>query len=373
MKHYKKILIPINLQFFESNNSGEKTEAPTARKKRKAREEGQVAKSQEVSTAFLLIVGFFALRVFGGWILDGMTGLFTYQLQFIPDSNEVFELTFLSSYIAWVFGRILVIVAPIFAVVLLVGVIVNLLQVGWHPTLKPLRFKGSKLNPLKGLKRIFSMQALVTLVKSILKFLIILWVIYLVVRREIDFLPMFLDMELLPAVAYIGNLTVMVGLWVGGLYIFIAALDYAYTRYKHFKELKMTKHEVKEEWKQAEGNPLIKGKIKQKMREVSMRRMMQNVPNADVIITNPTHYAVALKYDILKGAAPVLLAKGVDYQAKRIRDVARDNNIEIVENAPLARAIYSEVPVDKEIPPELYEAVAEILAYVFMLKNKAYQ
>jgi flagellar biosynthetic protein FlhB len=132
----------------------------------------------------------------------------------------------------------------------------------------------------------------------------------------------------------------------------------------------MTKHEVKEEYKQTEGNPLIKGKIRQKMREVSMRRMMQNVPQADVIITNPTHFAVALKYDIMKGAAPVVVAKGVDYQAKRIRELGKEHGIEIVENPPLARAIYYEVPLDGEIPPELYEAVAEILAYVFTLKNK---
>jgi flagellar biosynthetic protein FlhB len=132
----------------------------------------------------------------------------------------------------------------------------------------------------------------------------------------------------------------------------------------------MTKHEVKEEYKQMEGNPLIKGKIRQKMREVSMRRMMQKVPNADVIITNPTHYAVALKYDIMKGIAPVVVAKGVDYQAKRIREVGKENNVEIVENPPLARAIYDEVPIDAMIPPMLYEAVAEILAYVFTLKNK---
>jgi flagellar biosynthetic protein FlhB len=174
------------------------------------------------------------------------------------------------------------------------------------------------------------------------------------------------------AVGHIAGLVITLGLSIGALYIFIALFDYSYTRWKHAKDLRMSKQEVKEEHKQQEGNPQVKGKIRQKMREVSMRRMMQSVPQADVIITNPTHYAVALKYDALAigGAAPILVAKGVDFMAKRIRDVATENDVHIVENPPLARAIYSQCDIDQEIPEELYVAVAEIMAYVFRLKNK---
>jgi flagellar biosynthetic protein FlhB len=179
-----------------------------------------------------------------------------------------------------------------------------------------------------------------------------------------------MDMEIGIATAYIGNLVVDMGLTVGMVFILIAVLDYAYTRYKHNKELKMTKKEVKDEWKQTEGDPMVKSKIKQKMREVSMRRMMQAVPKADVIITNPTHYAVALSYDLQRAGAPIVVAKGVDFLAKRIRELAINNNIQIVENPALARTLYSEVGINEEIPAELYEAVAEILAYVFKLKNK---
>jgi flagellar biosynthetic protein FlhB len=249
----------------------------------------------------------------------------------------------------------------------------NLLQVGWKVTGKPLMPKGSKLNPLKGFKRILSMQSLVNLVKSLLKLLVVGVVVYFVVVNEINNIPRLLDMTFEMAVSHIASLVITLGLSIGVLYIFIALFDYAYTKWKHSKDLRMTKQEVKEEIKQQEGNPLIKGKIRQKMREVSMRRMMQGVPQADVIITNPTHYAVALKYDPLKigGGAPILVAKGVDFMAKRIRDVGKENNVPIVENPPIARAIYNDVDIDREIPEELYIAVAEIMAYVFRLKNGA--
>jgi flagellar biosynthetic protein FlhB len=368
---YKELYIPLNLQFF-AETSSEKTEKPTSKKRGKARDEGQVAKSQEVSTAFLLLSGFFALRLFAGGILDGMLGLFNHQINLINVGMDYMEQVTVARQVSWIFGQILLMCMPILIVGVVVGVIVNILQVKWKITTKPMRPKFSKLNPLKGFKRILSMQSLINLVKSLLKLTIIGTVVFFILRGAMEeTLPILLFMELGQGITVIGGIVINMGLSIGAAYLLIAAFDYAYTKWKHEKDLKMTKHEVKEEHKQQEGDPQVKSKIKQKQREISMRRMMQNVPQADVIITNPTHYAVALKYDLLGPlSAPVLVAKGVDYMARRIKEAGIEHGIHIVENPPLARAIYDDVEIDREIPEELYVAVAEIMAYVFQLKNK---
>jgi flagellar biosynthetic protein FlhB len=362
--------IRLNLQFF--NDTGEKTEKATPKKRQKSRDEGQVAKSEEVSTATMLIAGFFALSLFAGSIFEGIRALFTFNgTLFNIDMVDTFNHVDIARHIAWGLGRVILISLPMFVVTIIVGVVMNLLQVKWNPTAKPMKPKFSKLNPIKGFKKIVSLQSLVTFVKSMLKMAAVIAVVYYTLISEIDVIPTILVMPLEGVLVYIGRLIVTLGISIGVLYILIAIFDYSYTRWKHEKDIKMSKHEVKEEWKQAEGNPQVKSKIKQKMREVSMRRMMQNVPQADVVITNPTHYAVALKYDMLgKSGAPVLIGKGVDFLAKRIRETAIENDIPIVENPPLARAIYAEVDIDGEIPEELYVAVAEIMAYVFKLKNR---
>lgn len=370
------MLLRLNLQFFaEGGGGGEKTEKATPKKREKTRDEGEAAKSQEVSTAAMLISGFFALSVFAGRILNGILGMFTHNRQFfsfymIDNFNHVD----ISRHIAWGLGQIILMCLPMFIVGMVVGVITNLFQVGWHVTSKPMKPKFSKMNPLKGFKRIFSMQSVMNFVKSMFKLLAVGAVVYTVLISELDVIPSILNMPLTEVLGYIGDLIVTLGLSIGALYVFIALFDYGYTKWKHEKDIKMTKHEVKEEWKQSEGDPQVKQKIRQKMREVSMRRMMQNVPQADVIITNPTHYAVALKYDMMGlGGAPVLVGKGVDFMAKRIRESGIEHDIPIVENPPLARLIYNDVEIDQEIPEELYVAVAEIMAYVFKLRNKAGQ
>lgn len=361
----------LNLRFFESSSS-EKTEKATPKKRQKTRDEGQVAKSQEVSTAAMLIVGFFALSIFASGILGGILAMFVHNENFFtPNMIDNFNNVDISRHVAWGLGQVIWFAMPMFIVTVIVGVAINLLQVGWNPTAKPMKPKFSKLNPIKGFKRIFSLQSVVNLAKSLLKLLAVSIVVYLVLISELENIPAVLDMQFIEVMGYIGSLVISLGLAIGMLYIFVALFDFAYTKWKHEKDIKMTKHEVKEEWKQMEGNPEVKSKIKQKMREVSMRRMMQNVPQADVVITNPTHYAVALKYDLEGGGgAPVLIGKGVDFMAKRIRDSAIDNDIPIVENPPLARAIYNDVDIDQEIPEELYVAVAEIMAYVFKLKGR---
>ncbi|MCL2874030.1 MAG: flagellar biosynthesis protein FlhB [Defluviitaleaceae bacterium] len=363
-----ELYIPLNLSFF--NEGGEKTEQPTARKRRKAREEGQVAKSQELNTAILFLAAFFGLRLFAGYMFERISSLFQFNLVRVGYVETTFERVHLAGYIAHLFAQVLIIIMPLMAISMTVGIITNLVQVGWHPTSKPLKPKFSKINPLKGFKRIFSMRTIVELVKSLAKMGVIGAVIYFTISGEINRIPQMSDMGILPAIIFLGTMATQMGINVGLMFLVIAVADIFYQRMKHTKDLKMTKQEVKEEHKNIEGNPETKRRIRQKMREMSMRRMMQEMPKADVVITNPTHYAVALKYDKEVSDAPYVIAKGVDFLAKRIKDAALEYDVEIVENPQLARALYASVNVGSVIPSELYQAVAEILAFVYKLKNR---
>ena len=365
------LIIPVNLSFFEGDQQDKdsKTEQPTEKKLKDARQEGQVAKSQEISTAASMLVMFFSLSLFGPWLYRNIVGLIMYDFGMIPYSVDTMNAIFAAGYVTWFFQQVIIITLPLLAISFILGIVVNLIQVGWEPTAKPMMPKLSKVNPISGFKRIFSMQSIVNLVKSLAKLAFVGLVVFFVLRSRINLLPAMFDMEMITAVLLMVNMAISIGLAVGVLFIFIAALDYAYTRYSHIKKLRMTKQEVKDEYKQQEGDPKIKSKIRQKMQEASMRRMMQSVPQADVVITNPTHYAVALRYNNMVDKAPVVLAKGVDFAAKRIRDKAKEHDIIIVENPALARTLYAEVDVGQEIPFELWEAVVEILAYVFKLKH----
>ena len=362
--------ISMSLTFFNQGAS-EKTEKATPKKRSKAREEGQVAQSQEVGTAFLLITAFIALRFFAPMMLGRISSVLHYNFSNLNLAQNFRSQQFAAWYFWQTFGQVILVVLPVALIVMSVGLLVNILQVGWKPTGKPLRPKFSKLSPKKGLKKIFSMRIFMELFKALFKFAVILTAIFFILIEQMDMLQMLLFLDLFSAISIIANLVVTVGLTVGILYLFIAAADYTYNRFKHEKELRMSKQEVKDEYKQMEGDPMIKSRIRQKMREVSMRRMMQDVPHADVVITNPTHFACALKYDREKGGAPILVAKGADLMAQRIKDIARENFITLVEDKPLARTLYKVVDVGEEVPPELWQAVAEVLAYVYRLKNPA--
>lgn len=364
MKNFE--LIPINLSFFDA---GEKTEKPTPKRRREARNKGQVAYSPELSTALLFLVAFFSLRIFTEFMVNKLISIFTFNFNIAYDLDNIFNLTYISGYISNLFLQAILITLPVIIACLIVGVISSIAQVGWNPTSKPLKPKFSKLNPISGIKRLFSLKVLFDLCKALIKFFIIGLVIYTTIKREIEYIPFFINMGLLNAVTYVAGVCFRVGINVGILFLFIALADIIYTRYTHTKKLRMSKQDVKEEYKNIEGNPQIRSKIKQKMREMSMRRMMQDIPSADVIITNPTHYAVAIKYDANVDAAPIVVAKGIDFLAKRIKEMAKENNIYIMENKPLARALYSAVDVGKPIPPELYQGVAEALAFVYNLKK----
>ncbi len=363
----RNYLLKMNLSFFDD---GEKTEEPTAKKRSQARDEGQVAKSAEVATAFLLIAVFFTLKSLIGYMLSNVYDIMYDTFNTIKNYEELYSIPNLMNFFTNIIIMITITILPILLISAFMGFIANYIQVGWHPTTKPLMPKFSKLNPLSGFKRIFSPNAIMELFKSVTKFIIIVIVTYNVLKDKIPVVMQLTTYELNTAVLIVGDNIIQLGLTIGSVFLAIALIDYIYQKRKLTKDLRMTKQEIKEEYKSVEGNPQIKGQIKQKMREASMRRMMNDVPTADVIITNPTHYAVCLKYVPGENNVPIVVAKGVDHMAKRIKDIGREHSIEIVENKPLARALYATVDIGGQIPEELYQSVAEILAYVFRLKNK---
>jgi flagellar biosynthetic protein FlhB len=247
---------------------------------------------------------------------------------------------------------------------------INKVQIKWKVTTKPLRPKLSKLNPLKGMKRLFSKDKLVQLLFAILKITIITIVVYNAMKDQWGILLNIYNFSLTQAIGYICDTVINLGVKISSIFLIIGFADLFYQKKKFKKDMRMSKQEVKDEYKNAEGDPQIKGKIKSLMLQASRRRMMNAIPEADVVITNPTHFAVALKYDRESSSAPIVVAKGADFMAQKIKEVARDNDIEIVENKPLARMLYFNVEIDQEIPQELYQMVAEILAYVYRIKNK---
>lgn len=369
------MILKLNLQFFAKEGpGGEKTEDATPKKLSDARKEGQVAKSREIANGLGLLALFLILKILIGYIGTSFLEVFGEIYNKIPSTVTMYQGN-VPEYdyvqiLRYGLMRMLSIVAPIFAVGFLVAFLSDLIQVKWVVTGKPLKPKFSKLNPVSGFKKILSVNSLVELVKSILKIGLISIVIYNYIKGKKEYLFLLYDIPLMQAIQLIGETVIDLGIRIALVYMVIALADFVYQKLKFKRDMKMTKQEVKDEYKQQEGDPQVKGKIRQKMREVSQRRMMQALPQADVVITNPTHYAVAIQYDADKYDAPIVLAKGSDYLAQRIKEAARENQIEIVENKPLARMLYANVEVGQLVPPELYQAVAEVLAFVYQLKGK---
>ncbi len=364
-------LLKYKLQYFAEGAGGEKTEEATSKKLTDARKEGQVAKSTDLITAAALLALFWTLKTFIGVIGNNFINSFTKTY----NSIELYAKDdFTHATAQWIFQdtafTIIRISIPVFISAFVVAIITNLAQVKWQITGKPLQPKFSKFNPIKGFRKIFSKDKIVELIKEVLKIGVITYVAYDTLIKHKDILLKLYDMELLQAIYLIGNIVLDLGYKISIIFLIIGFADYIYQKLKFKKDMRMTKQEVKDEYKQAEGDPQVKGKIRSKMREASQRRMMQHLPEADVVITNPTHFAAAIKYDKETSEAPVLIAKGADYLAQKIKEVARENKIEIVENKPLARMLYYNVEIGNEIPPELYQMTAEVLAYVYNLKNK---
>ncbi len=364
-----------SLQFFAKDGpGGEKTEEPTAKKLSDARNEGQVAKGKDLTSAVMLLVLFMVLRFTVGNMGEGFIECFNKNYTQIGDlftsTHGEYNMQYTIALIQSAALDMLKLLIPFFGIGFIIAIVIELAQVKWKPTSKPLQPKLSKFNPINGIKRMFSVRTLVSLIKQVVILVVIFIVVYNKLKSRMSDIYMLYDIPLISAIMFLGDIIFDIGTVICVIYTIIGIADYVFEKRKFRKDMMMTKQEVKDEWKNTEGNPEVKNKIRQKMSEASRRRMMQAVPEADVVITNPTHFAVALKYEQNKGKAPVVVAKGEDYLAAKIKEAARENNIEIVENKPLARMLYYNVELDEEIPPELYQAVAEVLAFVYNIKNK---
>ncbi|CDQ40099.1 flagellar biosynthesis protein FlhB [Virgibacillus salexigens] len=356
--------LKIDLQFF----AGEKTEKATPKKRQDERKKGKVAKSQDVNTAILLLFSFIVLFVFGSSMKDGMTSLFEHTFtEFIH--WDVTEAT-VHQLFTGATVEIAKILAPIMLIALIAGIASNFLQIGFLFTTESIKFDLKKIDPIQGAKRIFSVRALVELLKSLLKIVCIGAVTFAVIWIYKDDMMMLAFKTPDSALAFFGQVTMVMGITATIVLLVLSVLDYVYQRYDYEKNLRMSKQDIKDEYKNIEGDPLIKSKIKEKQRQMATRRMMSEVPQADVVITNPTHFAIAIKYDEAKASAPYILAKGADEVAWKIKEIAKANEIITVENKPLARSLYGSVDIGEVIPEEFFKAVAEILAYVYKLENK---
>ncbi len=368
-------MLKYDLQFFaQEGPGGEKTEQPTSKKLEDARKEGQVAKSQDLASSFTLLGLFIMLKLYtsvmAGQIKDIFTFFYNRMHYFVRLPSYESATKAYSDALSYALIRILLIILPFLLMGLAIAFVADIAQVKWKPTRKPLAPKLSKLNPINGVKRIFSVAKLVELLKSVLKIAVMFAIIYNELVDSIYLLYTVYDIPVVEAVKKAGDILINTGLKIAAVFVVVAFADFGFQKWKFMRDMRMTKQEVKEEYKSTEGDPQIKGKIRQRMMQASRRRMMNNLPQADVVITNPTHFAVAIKYDKKVAEAPLVLAKGADYMAQKIKETAREHNIEIVENKPLARALYANTEVGDEIPPELYVPVAEILAAVYRAEGR---
>lgn len=359
-----------NLQFFAEG--ADKTEEPTAKKLSDARNEGQVARSTELISASGLATLFVVLKLFVGYYGEKFIEVYQKSFGSIDKyTSGEFSLASAEGVLSDAIITIILTCLPVFLTTILISTVVILFQVKWKVSLKIIRPKFSKINPVNGFKKILSKDKIVELLIEIIKIAVISLIAYTTLKNQWGTLFHLYDMKLEQAIILVGDLVIDLGIKVSMVFLIIGLGDLIYQKLKFRKDMRMTKQEVKDEFKNSEGDPLIKSRIRSKMREVSMKRMMQNLPKADVVITNPTHLAAAIQYDKETSEAPILLAKGADYLAQKIKDTAKEYDIAIVENKPLARMLYYNVEVGAEIPPELYQMTAEVLAYVYGLGNKA--
>ena len=372
MTYEYKILLPLDLQLFAKEGpGGEKTEDATSKKLDDVRKEGNVAKSTEVVTAATLLTLFLCLKIGIGFIGNRLLSSFN---RFYPLFSRYVDQGLNVSDFRYLFVRFVIelgiSVAPFFLMGFIMAILSNALQFKFEVTTKPLQPKFNKINPISGFKRIFSPNTLVELLKSLIKIGMISYLAYGVLVEHTKDIYLLYDVSIIQGINRMFDIIMELGIKICVLFVLLGAADLFYQRWKFKEDNKMTKQEVKDEFKNSEGDPHVKGQQKQRMQQASQRRMMAAIPEADVVITNPTHFAVALAYESGRGQAPVVVAKGSDFIAARIKDIAKENNVAIVENKPLARMLYYNVDLDAEIAPELYQAVAEVLAYVYQLRDR---
>lgn len=363
MREY--IYIRINLQLF-----GEKTEPATSKRRQEMRQKGQIPRSKELVTSIVLLISFWSMKLLSKYIFKDLIVAVRTFLSFPKDMDSRFTYDNIMQIFLKCMFIMAKVLAPILLIIAAVVIIVNYLQVGAVFTAKPLIPNLNKLNPFEGFKRLISKSAFVELLKAILKIGIIGYVVYDYLNKNYTVLPELLKMNMERTTVFIGNTIINVGIRAAVVLFILSIFDYGFQIWDYEKNIRMSKQEVKDEYKLIEGNPQVKSKIREKQRQLSLRRMMAEVPHADVIITNPTHFAVAVKYDAAVSDAPMVIAKGKDLIAQKIKDTAKENKVTIVENKPLAQALYKSVEVGEKIPSELYKAVAEVLAFVYSLREK---
>lgn len=354
----------LDLQLFADQ---EKTEPATPRRRDEARKKGQLAKTTELGTAVAILAG---VAVFSSVGL-GLARTAVTLLQNALTTGLAVELTEASIHqLAWqAIAATLTLAGPILAVLALSGIASQVFQVGFFFSGESLKPQWGRLNPVEGFKRLFSRRGFADAARSVVKLAAIVWIAYTGVRGSLPTFPQLLDASPADAVSMVGGLTFKVGMWIGVALLVVALFDYGYQRWEWEQSLRMSRKEVLEEVRESEGDPQIRAQLRRRRRQIASQRMMQAVPTADVVITNPVHYAIALKYVAASMDAPTVIAKGAGLIAQRIKEVARENGVRVVENPPLARALFEAVEVGQSVPAELYQAVAEVLAYVYRLRN----
>ena len=345
----------------------EKTEEPTAKRLKDAKEKGDVARSKELATTVSLLAAAGAAVMLGGTVAEIMMGMMSFN--FDLDRQSVFDTNLMFAHLGQSIFEGLQAAAIFFAIMLIASFVGPLGLGGWNFSGKAIAPKGSRINPLSGIARMFSLKALIELFKALAKFFIVGGLSVFILNMIKESLFALGAQDVRTAMAGATELVIWAFLAMSATTILIALVDVPFQIHDYTKKLKMTMQEVKDEMKNTEGKPEVKGRIRQLQREIAQRQMMKSVPEADVVITNPTHYAVALKYDQDRGAAPIMVAKGADFVAMKIREVAEANDVPVLSSPALARAIYYSTEIEDEIPAGLFKAVAEVLAYVFQLKR----
>lgn len=349
--------------------AGEKSEKATPKRKKDERKKGNVFLSNEIITVFSLLASFYTIKLLGPTILSQLENMvkqfFVMAEQMSYVSTDDLSMLFIKGVLVFFISAL-----PVMLVASLVAIVLTMAQTKMLFSAKSFEFKASRLNPLNGIKKMFSLRGIIELVKSILKIIVLAVIVWNVISDWVVILPKMMDMTAIQVIRQVGETIISIVLNAVIIFAVLAIFDYIYQWWEYERNLRMSKQEIKEEYKQMEGDPQIKGKIKDRQQRMAQQRMMQNVPSADVVIRNPTHYAVAIKYDPHKNNAPMVVAKGVDSLALRIVDVAEKNDVYVMENRPLARGLYESVDLEREIPEKYYKAVAEVLAFVYNLKKK---
>lgn len=351
----------------ENDNSQEKTEEATPRRLEKAREDGETARSKELATMAVLLAGAFGLLVLGGAMGASMADIM--RDNFVIERSAIFDTREMTNQLLAAAEEATWAAAPLLILMLVAAIAGSIGIGGLLISGKAIAPKLNRMDPIKGLGRMFSMRSLIELVKAILKVGLVLVVAILILDLRTEDLLSISEEPVRPAIEHVAWTLAWSFLILASATIIIAAIDVPFQIFDHQKKLRMTKQEVKDEFKDTEGKPEVKGRIRQLQREMAQRRMMEDVPGADVVITNPTHYAVAMKYDQKTMAAPVVVAKGSDETAFKIMEIAREHKVELMRTPPLTRAVYHNTKVGEEIPDGLYMAIAQVLAYVFQLRQ----